>query len=391
MSDLRLEKFGCRPRAVASNGGVVQQLRYLSLIGFLSIAFAGEAFASIGQTPDSGRAAVKSDEGIAVARRKRRKKKRPIPKTTEKPAVAPAEEGGGKPEAEGTEKGKDANWGSSSEWASPEWASDKPDGEKKEGGEEAIVETVTPTPSSYKRVAGARGAFLLLSPSYTAAGRSFAYSKAATGNLRPYEALMVSLAGMSAEFYPGVMLEMGGLDILGIRAGYRQAIGLKSTPKTDEGTEFQTNWNEMDFGLTGRFHLGDLTLTAAVSYGMLNFDIDVPSGHELNEQVQSLGYNYVRIGLDARYSINQLSLLFGGGYRQVLGTGELGDDTFPGSSALGFDAHAGAAYQIVSFLEVSLVGNYTHFAHSLKSNDTYEAEGATDQFFGAEVGATVFF
>jgi opacity protein-like surface antigen len=140
-----------------------------------------------------------------------------------------------------------------------------------------------------------------------------------------------------------------------------------------------------------RVPLGDTLTTVALSYGMLGFVVSLPGSVAATGDVPELGYQYIRAGVDFRYAIGAASVLAGGAYRHILGTGELGEDVFPGSSAIGYDASLGLAYQLLDHVELQLAGKYSGFIHDLKSNDTYEASGATDVYLDVEVGLSLFF
>ncbi len=391
-------------------------------------AWPGEAPAALPTTPAQPEASVRADEPVQVARRKKRKKKRRKKKRRKKrggtTAVAPAEPAPPPPEPPPEETGageagaevdaaaagdsnESADWGSS-DWASPDWASEGggattnsssearleetgSDGAEAEPVEE-VAQEVTPA-EPYRKAKGVAGAFLLFSPVYSGVNRNFAYSpeNGTSDNLRPYEASYVSMVGGRLEFYPGVLLGVSAIDVLGVRAGYRMALGLKSAARTQPDVEYGTSWNELDVDLAGRFVFGDAMVTAGAGFGMLNFNLDVPGSDPLSEQVHDLGYQYVRVGVDLRYNLGELGVLAGGAFRYVLGTGELGDSVFPDSSAIGFDANAGVAYQVLRFAELFASFQFTQFMHSLTANATYDADGATDRYLGGQAGVTLFF
>lgn len=264
-----------------------------TLVLALVFAWSGEALANL--PTQVGAPSLSSDSGaVKVARRKKKKRKKRKKRKRKKRgggAVAPAEppapppepppaDTGGESGAETAGDGKEggADWGSS-DWASPDWAgggsggsssssSDllKDDSDTGDGGSDKPVEDVEKKvePSKpYRKSKGVGGAFLLVSPVYAGVNRSFKYAPAGntSDNLRPYEAKYVSMVGANLEFYPGVLLEISAIDWLGVRGGYRMALGLKSAARTDPNTEYSTNWNEIDGELTGRFVFGDAMLT----------------------------------------------------------------------------------------------------------------------------------
>jgi hypothetical protein len=232
---------------------------------------------------------------------------------------------------------------------------------------------------------------VVLNAGYTGAGRKFEVFDNTTENVRPYEATFVSLVGAQAQAYPGALIGVPVLDGIGIRGAYRQAIGLASTTEANPEESYATTWNEMEAGVTFRLALGNSLWVAGASYGMLNFAVALPEDAEAADEAPALGYTFGRVSLDMRLALGSLSLLLGGGYRHVLSTGELGDVTFPGSSAMGYDVNGGLAYQIMDFAEIQVTGRYSAFVHSLVPNETHVASGATDTYWGARAGLVVFF
>jgi hypothetical protein len=241
------------------------------------------------------------------------------------------------------------------------------------------------------RRGGVAGATFVLNAGYTGAGRQFEVLDNTTENVRPYEAAFVSLVGAQAEAY---LLSLAGIPLLegvGVRGGYRQAVGLASTTEANPEESYSTTWNEMEAGVTYRLALGNSLWVAGASYGMLNFAVALPEGAEAADEAPALGYTFGRLSLDMRLAIGSVSVLLGGGYRHVLSTGELGESTFPGSTAMGYDVNGGLAYQVTDFAEVRATGHYSAFVHSLVSNQTHAASGANDIYWGARAGLVVFF
>ncbi len=365
-----------------------------TLLGLVAPAQAGLGPTS--RSPAAQEAATAQDQQLA-RRKKTKKKPAKKPAVVAEPAKEPEPPPAEKPKTEATEAAAPAT-----DWGSPDWAS--PTGststssassaDRLLGSEPAKVEKIEePSKTSrYKRAAGLGGAALILRPGYTGAGRNYAYADPRTPNLRPYKAMFISMVGGSGELYPAVWAGLSIVDDIGLRGGYWQAIGLKSSTGGGD-TDYTTTFSAMDVGLTGRFHLGDSLLSLNVSYGTLTFDLAVPASDPLAEQVQNLAYGFLRAGLDFRLVLDRLAILAGGAYRHVLSTGPLGDDFFPSSSALGFDAHLGAAYELLGFLELYGRGNFVQFIHSFDPRDgaAYAADGATDLYWGAELGVAVFF
>lgn len=354
--------------------------------------------AIVAPSSDAGAQIKADDNWLAKSRKKKKKKKRKVKKSTSgdsKDAAGTTEEYEEEEEADtGNDAAGTAPAGStegtpaSGEWGSPGWS----------GGADAVNTDTSGSPSStdsstsrYKRDKGVPGAMLIARPLYSVMSRKLTYSEE---GLRPYETSPVaSFAGVHLEFFPGVLAEMSGLDAIGLRLGYGMALGLKSAPKEDKTQSLSTAWNQVDFGLCGRLVFDDVLLVLGVDYGMLKFDLNLPTTGGLSADTANFNYKFVRLGLDVRFAIDDLALLAGGAYRLVLDTGPIKDVFFPKSSASGFDGYVGASYQVIEWLEAYFTVSYARFSHSFNPEATaiYKAKSGTDAYFGGNLGVNVFF
>ncbi|MBI5507441.1 MAG: hypothetical protein HY903_01690 [Deltaproteobacteria bacterium] len=256
---------------------------------------------------------------------------------------------------------------------------------RQEVPEAAIASSKTPR---RKRGTDVSDAFIVLRPVYTLSMRTFSYANRQTDNLRPYEAKLVSLLGAELEAYPAVVAAIPVVENIGVKVGYRQALGLKSSPKDNNTVKLTTTWKELDAALCYRLVLHPMLINVAVGYGSLAFTFNIPAGDPLAGQAPDLTYTFVRPSLDLRVTAGPVVILAGGGYRYVLGTGKLGKDYFPDGQASGFDGNLGVAYPIASRFEAYALGFYTRFTHALNpaSGATYVAKSATDAYYGGRLG-----
>jgi hypothetical protein len=84
------------------------------------------------------------------------------------------------------------------------------------------------------------------------------------------------------------------------------------------------------------------------------------------------------------------TLLARGGWRHLLGTGEM-TDWFPRATGNGLDASAGAGYAITKWLGAYARADLRHyfFAMNPEPGDERVAGGAVDSFIGGAVGIAV--
>jgi hypothetical protein len=118
----------------------------------------------------------------------------------------------------------------------------------------------------------------------------------------------------------------------------------------------------------------------------------LPLDSPLAGEVPEVEYKYLRAGFDTRIGIDDVGVIIGGGYRHNLGTGTVGEDYFPSSSTVSFDAMVGGSYAITPMLEARVVGTYSRIRYRMHAAEgaEYVAGGAVDQFFGIQVGVTLF-
>ena len=108
---------------------------------------------------------------------------------------------------------------------------------------------------------------------------------------------------------------------LGLEGSYSHAFGLSS--QDTSGNSVGTSWQAYEFGVRDRISIGDsLLLGVGAGYGDNSFSFD--NAVTATEQLPSVDYQYVRAGVDGRYSLGDLSVRAAFGYRGVLSTGQVG-------------------------------------------------------------------
>ncbi|MEE8409234.1 MAG: hypothetical protein V3T05_06495 [Myxococcota bacterium] len=298
----------------------------------------------------------------------------------------------------------DGDWGAG-DWGSPYGSADGSsrsksqvllDDDKKADDDDSS--TSTSRRRSRRGPRDATTAFLVVAPGYVMSTRNFVYHKPETQNLRPYKvgftakSPFASVIGLRGELYPVALTEIPYASDIGIVAGYWKAVGLKSSPEDGGGGNLGTTWDEIEIGAKYRVRLGTTMIGARISYGRQRFVFSLPEGSPLIDEVPAVDYKFVRAGLDGRLDIAAIAVLFGGGYRQLLSTGAVGDDYFPKSSTISFDVFIGGGYRVMPMLETRAIVNYSRFNYTLnaEANASYRATGATDQYLGLELGVVLF-
>lgn len=216
--------------------------------------------------------------------------------------------------------------------------------------------------------------------------RHFAYVDRRTVTLRPYDLFVAPAVQVSGDIYPLDKLRVPVLSGLGLQAAYSRAFGLSS--QDTSGSSVGTSWQSYEFGLRDRIAIGDsFLLGVGGGYGDNNFSFD--GAVTPTEQLPSVDYQYLRAGVDGRYSLGDLSVRAAFGYRGVLSTGQVGK-LFPRASAGGIDASLGLSRMMAPGIELSLDVQYTRFYYSLlpQPGDSYVAGGALDEMACVSLGLT---
>jgi hypothetical protein len=219
-------------------------------------------------------------------------------------------------------------------------------------------------------------------------GRRFGYHQRLTP-VRRYSIGGFPTIGGLAQAFPFASQE-GALRGLGLGLSYSRALPFDSA--SDGSAKVKTYFSTLDAGLRYRIQLGSrAALSILPSFGFEDFTF-VGAG-ALSSEVASVRYRYIRGALEGRIPIGPLGLIVSAGYRLVLSGGQVAD-RFPHAGIGGMDARLGAAIPLgKSGLEFMAFGRYDRYFYSMhsKPGDTNVAGGATDQFFGGDLGLSFGF
>jgi hypothetical protein len=228
-------------------------------------------------------------------------------------------------------------------------------------------------------------ALLIAQLAMEAGSRHFAYVDRLTAELRPYDLFAAPVPSIAIEIYPAARTHIPFLSGLAVTGDYARAVGLSSADAG--GTKVGTAWQDFDVGLRERIGVGRaLLLGVNLGFGAVDFRFDgVPAGTMAT--LPSVGYRFLRAGLDLRGALGAFSLYGGGGYLQVLSAGPMGD-LFPRESVGGVEARIGAAYVLARSFELSLGVGYTRFFYTFNPvpGDANVAGGALDEMARLSLG-----
>jgi hypothetical protein len=228
--------------------------------------------------------------------------------------------------------------------------------------------------------------------------RSLSYTPEGTPGLLTYNASVIGMLLVGAEFFPfaktGTFL--AGLGIFG---QYQFAIGLKSQqPAT--GVEESSSFSMLSAGLEARIRpikYSDFAIVVPVAFRTYNFSVDNAATTFPGLPLQSmLG---VSAGLKVEIPIGSWFLiLLGGDYvfwfqKQQL-IGNLNPAYFPSGNAGAIEFEAGVGFYIFGPLSIRLLGEYSSTSYSSFGADptgTYTATGASDRLIGGKATVRVEF
>jgi len=231
-------------------------------------------------------------------------------------------------------------------------------------------------------------ALVVVQASVEAGSRHVSYVDRITANLRPYDLFAAPLVSLAAEAYPLSRTRIPPpVTGLGVTGDYSRAFALSSADAA--GARVGTQWQAFDLGLRDRIAFSRATVLGVnLGYGSIDFDFDRPGSGAV---LPSVGYRFLRGGLDLRVHRGDLSVFGGGGYLAVLSAGTSGGKMgalFPRESVGGVEARLGAAYLATAGLELSLGIAYTRFFYSMhpQPGDANVAGGALDEMARLSLG-----
>lgn len=224
-------------------------------------------------------------------------------------------------------------------------------------------------------------------------GRSFSYSDPVTLNLRPYDVFGVPGIIVGGEIYPGATTGITGLQDVGVSLSYMHALGLSS--QTADGRYlFGTSWNRFHLGLRYRLRFGErdddpVVLNLDGRFGFLNFSFEAEDENSaaIEDEIGTVGYNFLRLGLDARLPIGSVfAFVPKFGYVGPLSGGEV-YDRFTEASLGAIDMGVGVAFMVAAGLEIRAGFDYLRFFSSFEPvvGDAYVAGGAVDEYMSLKL------
>jgi hypothetical protein len=269
-------------------------------------------------------------------------------------------------------------------------------GKKRRGGESDDAEAVaTKSDSGGGGGPGRAGTALDLGISFRPMMRSLSWN--GTSTLSTYNlALPAPSLGATISWYPAAHFTSGWQSNLGVLLSMEYTPGLSSERQVMNGatpTTLKFPSQESDYmgGVRGRLVLGPVEAAVTLGGGQHSFifrgraNTDPMSPANALPGLPDVKYTYARAGLDARIKLPaNLALMLGGGYRAVLGAGDVNylletPGYLPNAKVGGFDATAALGYRILPFLEGRAGFDLRRYSITAGSNGSNTTSG-TDQY-----------
>jgi hypothetical protein len=189
--------------------------------------------------------------------------------------------------------------------------------------------------------------------------RRFSYADEVRGALRGYELKRAGWLSLGVRVYPAAELTSGILADLAVFAWYEPMFGVTSHVGS---VALPTNSVSYGFGARLRHGLGSWELTGGLAYGRHRYDV-------ADTFVPDPDYQFARLDAEVTWRPGSFIVVVGLGYRQLFGTGELGEDAwFPhlgeaGAFARGFGVDAGlqAGYRLLDRFELLVGGRFLEY------------------------------
>lgn len=215
--------------------------------------------------------------------------------------------------------------------------------------------------------------------------RRWDYLNPRTPSARPFDANVVPLMRADVAAYPLAGSPTAALRTLGLRLG----VGLGFPPAADAGggQSITSRWTELEVGAHYRHDTASgAWLRGDIAYAMMIFSFDDAS--MFADEVPSVDYRLVRMTGTVGYGDASGGASVGGSYLPVLSAGTVAD-RFREASASGAGVVGDIWYGVTRDITACVNVSYRRFAHTFVSQtgDAVEADGGTDVYFGAFVGA----
>jgi hypothetical protein len=225
--------------------------------------------------------------------------------------------------------------------------------------------------------------------------RSFGYNDSLPG-LRGYSLGFSPSVALRARWYPAAHFSAGALAHIGLDLRGEFLVGVSS--KNSAGQKFSTSSHAFGIGLRARVPLDKLELGGVAGFGQHAFGFAAASG-KVDPDVPDVTYNFVRLGLDARWQFaGPFTLQLAAAYLVGLSLGEIAERAwFPHTTGNGFEAEVGVSYPVSRMIALELSFALQRYFLSLNPEPkdpgvvgTHRvAGGALDQYLSTRLGVVI--
>jgi hypothetical protein len=262
-------------------------------------------------------------------------------------------------------------------------------GKKRRGGSDDGAEAVAAKSGGGGGSSGAAGRALDLGVSSRFIMRNLSW---AGNTLSSYSLLPPAPAlGATVSWYPAAHVMSGWQSNLGLYVGVEYTPGLSSQRKdamTGAITKFPTQESDYAGGVQGRLVFGPVEGALQLGGGQHGFIFRSGAGADraMLAALPDVKYTYLRAGLDARIKLpSNFSLQLGGGYRAVLGAGNVNylleaNAFVPNAKIAGFDGMAAVGYRFLPVLEGRGGFDIRRYAITSSANNMSMTTAGVDQY-----------
>jgi hypothetical protein len=225
--------------------------------------------------------------------------------------------------------------------------------------------------------------------------RAFGYNDSLPG-LRGYSLGFSPSAALRARWYPAAHFVAGALAHIGLDLRGEFLLGVSS--KNSAGQKFSNSSHAFGVGLRARVPFDKLELGGVAGFGQHAFGF-ASANSKIDPDVPDVTYNFVRLGLDARWQfLGPLTLQLAAAYLLGLSQGEIAQRAwFPHSTGNGFEAEVGVSYPMSRMIALELSFALQRYFLSLNPEPkdpgvvgTHRvAGGALDQYLSTRLGVLI--
>lgn len=229
--------------------------------------------------------------------------------------------------------------------------------------------------------------------------RHFRYNDDVYGFLRDYTLPSGPEVTMRLRTYPGAFVKRNSVlaTAFGLELSFDRSFGIES--ERQNGVRFPTIARVLEANLLLRLTSAGHGAMLIVGYGHHAFELGrtEPSAPDLDNvpDVPSVGYGYIRLGLEGRVALHdRVALDLGAAYLVVRRMGGLTDPLwFPRATAGGMTASLRVDYLVARHVELRAGLTYRRYFIDMHSRpgDRNIAGGALDQYTSAELSVAYTF